>query len=366
VEDHLLDRVLPAAYVARPGQAQSCYTVEQAQHWLGFIAHKLNQDATRDLVWWLIPQWKPPWPRILVTSLVFGVVWGVVFGFVGKLLEGVGGGPVPGLGGTLVIGLVGGLLGGLVLGLLVGLVVEFPGRPPQQVGRLNWSRVFTWNTFGVGLVLGLMCGLVFGVVTGHVFGVVTGLVFGLGSGLALLLLIGFGGGLVEGLTCPAADAISPIDPITCWRRDRRFTLAVGLGAALAVGLGGALVVGFGAGFVFGVVCGFGFLLVAGPLVGLTMSTTWSTALAFAQLRCVGEGPFRMLHFLEDARKRHVLRITGPVYQFRHGRLQARLARAFEEQLGAEGDHHAPTGSIHIDSSRPTATRSHRDQQVTPS
>jgi hypothetical protein len=32
-----------------------------------------------------------------------------------------------------------------------------------------------------------------------------------------------------------------------------------------------------------------------------------------------------MRFLEDARSRNVLRTVGPVYQFRHARLQDRLA-----------------------------------------
>jgi hypothetical protein len=32
-----------------------------------------------------------------------------------------------------------------------------------------------------------------------------------------------------------------------------------------------------------------------------------------------------VHVLEDARDRNVLRTVGPVYQFRHARLQDRLA-----------------------------------------
>jgi hypothetical protein len=33
-----------------------------------------------------------------------------------------------------------------------------------------------------------------------------------------------------------------------------------------------------------------------------------------------------MRFLEDARERGVLRTVGPVYQFRHARLQDRLAK----------------------------------------
>jgi hypothetical protein len=32
-----------------------------------------------------------------------------------------------------------------------------------------------------------------------------------------------------------------------------------------------------------------------------------------------------MNFLDDARERNVLRTVGPVYQFRHARLQDRLA-----------------------------------------
>jgi hypothetical protein len=34
-----------------------------------------------------------------------------------------------------------------------------------------------------------------------------------------------------------------------------------------------------------------------------------------------------MKFLDDARERNVLRTVGPVYQFRHARLQDRLAAA---------------------------------------
>jgi hypothetical protein len=53
--------------------------------------------------------------------------------------------------------------------------------------------------------------------------------------------------------------------------------------------------------------------------------------AFVQLSRAGLGPVRMLRFLQDARARHVLRAVGPVYQFRHARLQDRLAEHFANQ-----------------------------------
>jgi hypothetical protein len=38
-------------------------------------------------------------------------------------------------------------------------------------------------------------------------------------------------------------------------------------------------------------------------------------------------PLRLMNFLDDAHERNVLRTVGPVYQFRHARLQDRLAGA---------------------------------------
>jgi hypothetical protein len=38
--------------------------------------------------------------------------------------------------------------------------------------------------------------------------------------------------------------------------------------------------------------------------------------------------------LEDARERQVLRVAGPVYQFRHAPLQERLELAFDEEAAA--------------------------------
>ena len=82
-------------------------------------------------------------------------------------------------------------------------------------------------------------------------------------------------------------------------------LAYGLEAGLVAGIGAALGVGFG--------------------VALTYAATWDASLAFAQLAIGQRTPFRLMQFMEDARQRSVLRAVGPIYQFRHARLQDRLA-----------------------------------------
>jgi hypothetical protein len=43
----------------------------------------------------------------------------------------------------------------------------------------------------------------------------------------------------------------------------------------------------------------------------------------------------LMRFLDDARERNVLRTVGPAYQFRHARLQDRLAAATTEKAAPQ-------------------------------
>jgi hypothetical protein len=144
-------------------------------------------------------------------------------------------------------------------------------------------------------------------------------------GLAIAAGAGFAGSVAAGLSQPGADDESPLSPATSWRRDQLFGLAVGLVLGLSIGLG----LGFGFGHVAGIVRGllFGALygLGFGLVYGFSFPQTWTASLAFAQLAVAWRTPWRLLRFLEDARQRDVLRTVGPVYQFRHARLQDRLA-----------------------------------------
>jgi hypothetical protein len=79
----------------------------------------------------------------------------------------------------------------------------------------------------------------------------------------------------------------------------------------------------------------------GLVVWLVYPQAWSCSLAFAQLAASRRTPVRLLRFLEDARSRNVLRTVGPVYQFRHGRFQDRLAS--HEWAGAGTGKPQPTG-----------------------
>ena len=61
MEDHLLDRVLRAAYTPR-GKAAPRYSLDVATRGLKYIAARMNQDHTRDLAWWRCRAGYPPHP----------------------------------------------------------------------------------------------------------------------------------------------------------------------------------------------------------------------------------------------------------------------------------------------------------------
>ena len=68
-----------------------------------------------------------------------------------------------------------------------------------------------------------------------------------------------------------------------------------------------------------------FRLASGLVAGIGISRAWPTTLATAQLAIRWHTPLHLMKLLDDARERNLLRTVGPVYQFRHARLQDRLA-----------------------------------------
>jgi hypothetical protein len=257
VEDHLLDRVLTAAYTPHPGRPVPPYTVDQARRWLGQLARRMNEDRTRDLAWWRVPRWVPAWPRVFATVVIMGLasaflIWfltgpvshvhllpafqagpltalvavfakelgyAFMFGF-GLLLVSPPGRRSPpqperlwwsrtdilmilllGAGAGVGTGLQNGILGGFKYGLAIGLVSSFvvglgfvlSGGPPQRLGWLRWSRTDTRANLRTGLVIGLVAGLVAGLGYGIGYGLVTGLEYGFMVGIVYMMVIMVGG-----------------------------------------------------------------------------------------------------------------------------------------------------------------------------
>jgi hypothetical protein len=376
VEGYLLDRVLPAAYEPHLGALPTPYGLDQADRWLGYLATEMNRRNTRDLAWWHIHEWAPATHRVLIMALpaalgagvalgavyglTFGLSPGAVAGLVCGLLNGVAVGLTVGLrnrrGSPVAGGLAGGLASavtagiafgiaigqarGVAAGITIGLaaalglglasmtaasIVEARRHAgPRRLRSPRWRTVLSRGSLTAGLAFGLAIGLALGLAFGLTGGLTTGLIGGLGSGLAAVFVLG----IINGLVQSAADATSPMDPITCWRRDRQSGLtegiAYGLACGVAFGLAGQLVSGTATGLTVGVIAALG----EGLAVTIAVSQSWLATTAFLLYGNAGILPRHGIRFLEDARNRGVLRTVGSVYQFRHARLQDQLATTY--------------------------------------
>ncbi|MGA4837591.1 NACHT domain-containing protein [Streptomyces sp. G45] len=331
VEGHLLDAFIPSAYAqhppppdARPGSEPIQYPPELVRRWFAFLAVRMNQHATRDLAWWQVHWIVPAAGRRLM-------------GIVLELLTGI----VAGLGVALGLGLSVGVLAGLAGGLSAGLVAMAPSRP----GYVNLQIRGRQRLFGRKLVLGLAIGLMMGVGALCAFGLAAGLGVETGGGLESAAKAASTAGLSVGITFAAmmwlnapADTIRSPSAQASLRDDRLVSgvrlvvesFGSGLLAGLTTGQHGfgldvdvtwALTAGLGGGLAVGV---------AGRLTGrfqtgLAASTWGWYSLSRAWLSLRGRLPWRLMRFLNDAHERGVLRQAGAVYQFRHARLQDRLA-----------------------------------------
>jgi hypothetical protein len=273
----------------------------------------------------------------LAIGLAFGVEIGLAAGILGGLRFGLNFGLADGTTIGLTVALTVALTIGLTAGLTSGLdTTNHSGFPPQYRGLRGRNRLPLGDIAGV-LAIGLSSGLVLGFVFGLAAGFEIGLKFGLGIGLGAGIAGGIGSGLASGLTqafnisTPADNLITPIDS---YRGNHRLVLtieiAVGVGVGVttgvAFGIGIWVAIGLASGVAVGVASGIAVGVVAGIAAGATNVNFFMPAfVAFALIRRADLGPLRMMGFLEDARRRGVLRTAGAVYQFRHARLQDLLA-----------------------------------------
>jgi hypothetical protein len=344
ITGHLLDRVLPAAYAPRPGQPAPRYDLHTAQKALVKIAARMNQDGTRDLSWWQLPRWAPRTPRIIAGGLVAwflaALAVGLVVGFISDL-DG---------------GIYAGFALGLPAGVAAGIAARGTGDPPARLGRIGrprLRRVFTKSTVRLGLMYGLAFALVLELVLGlanrFMFSQFSGsvLVVDLEQSVVQALSYGVVFGLVSALAMGLASAFADPDstrspsPATSWHDDRRHSVMIGLTVGLVIGLAVGTAIGLvsglkdGAGFGFAAGALAGLLLfglMAGIVAGIGISRAWPATLVAAQLAMRWHTPLRLMNFLDDAHRRNVLRTVGPVYQFRHARLQDRLAAVAADGL----------------------------------
>lgn len=278
-----------------------------------------------------------------VIGIEVGIATGIMTGFRFGLTFGLAAGSGIGLTIALSIGLTIAVAAWLATGLTSGLdATAYNGFPPQY-RRLKRQLRQPAREIATGLMVGSASGLAAGLLYGLVRTLTSGLAVGFGVGLVASLTGGAAAGVAAGLASGFTQAFNvsmPADklstPMGSWQGNRRLvrTLEATAGSATAI------VAGAPAGLLIGHITG---MPADGPPAGLAVGVTVgiSAALvvgatnvnffmpayaAFALLRRSGHGPARMMEFLEDARKRGVLRTAGPVYQFRHARLQDLLAR----------------------------------------
>ncbi|MFD5573507.1 NACHT domain-containing protein [Streptomyces cadmiisoli] len=148
------------------------------------------------------------------------------------------------------------------------------------------------------------------------------------------LLIGAIGGCASGvyraLNTPS-DTIRAAGPQSSLRTDRAATLArSAVAALLAGGVCLVLISALGRGSTLGTM--HTELWVPVGTSALALGAWGRTGVARVWLAVTGRAPWRLMRFLEEAHRRGVLRQSGAHYEFRHLRLQQRLA----EDAGASG------------------------------
>jgi hypothetical protein len=333
IEDHLLDRVLPAAYARRPGEPAPPYELRTARRALSYIAARMSQDGTRDLAWWRIPLWTSSSRRQLTTGLIVGPASGLAYGL-----------SLGWLGGKPGAGFVVGPMLGLIAGYSFGSELGAGGRSPQSTTYRWWRNVLTRNSLVPGFVVGLMLFPLAFLVQARGGESLTDR---LTSGLILISAVPLVFAVLFALyepPRPTRHNTSPLSPLDSWRRERIAGLTTGpvfgllFGAILGGITGGesGLVPGLLAGLVGWFVMGLGFALID--------PQTWPATLAFTQLALSWHTPIHLMRFLEDARGRSVLRTVGPVYQFRHARLQDRLAVQATPEMTLSGQRRPSSSS----------------------
>lgn len=81
IEQHLLDRLVPAVYARRaqhPRRNGFRCTPQQAQRWLSFLAAQLRKERSAEIAWWRLPRaarfWRPV-ATVIRAELLWSLAW---------------------------------------------------------------------------------------------------------------------------------------------------------------------------------------------------------------------------------------------------------------------------------------------------
>jgi hypothetical protein len=198
------------------------------------------------------------------------------------------------------------------------LTVQYARRRKIPAYGMRWSP--TWFIWGVAA----------GPVIGSVAWVQLGWLPGLAIGLATALAGGINGRIADATSSDPARAASPDDVL---RRDRATFLGSWLVFGACMGVITGVWIGLSPGPAgspngvgFGLRIGLTNLIVPGLGLGFIQALSGLFYVSQWWLAITGKLPWRLMAFLHDAHaNRGVLRQVGAVYQFRHLKLQHRMA-----------------------------------------
>ncbi|MEU1190090.1 hypothetical protein [Streptomyces sp. NPDC005859] len=341
VENHLLDHAVVAAYTRRPGHPRPRYSVRTAERTLRYIASQLSREGTRDLRWWHVPGWTGHRPRMIAVWIVSAVVCGspgviMAWSLSPTLL-------------TAVSSPLAAIAGGYGIARRVA-EISVP-QPLSSAGRRDiftretvLSGIGQWLFVGTGLccLIPLLCWTV-PLLNGEAPPFWLWYLVTLPLGFSEVLVTGRGYEIVsrapflsvgswrydkvrEGWARPPVVDTRSVSPREVWRHHLGLRLFLGLLTGVALGLYIGPILAWTQSPLLGAMFAVTAVLWTGAASGLAGNLAVATALTAVQLHYEEGTPVRLMHFLEDARRRNLLRATGPVYQFRHARLQERLTR----------------------------------------
>lgn len=345
VERHLLDSFVTAAYEQQPGR----YRPEQAREWLRFLARHMNRLGTPDLAWWDLARAVRPGTQ----GVLAGLSSGLIAATAGYVADGTVGGIAYAVGAGVAVG--------------VGHVLGHTPRPSHAELRFHGTAKRFGTRFTVGFVLHFVLGTAFGL--DYVIASATGLMGGFTlashawwsvptdatkvsspaltlrherlAAVAFGVVLGADFGFLAGLVYAFTSDLE---------LDRTQATVAGIGTAVGIGILAILQYGKAVGVLYGVAAGVVSGLTAasaygGPItdkavLGLAYGAAFALTVGYLAVLSRAWGvfqlhrswlalrnrlPWRLTGFLVDAHRRGVLRQAGGVYQFRHARLQERLA-----------------------------------------
>ncbi|SCG71274.1 hypothetical protein [Micromonospora halophytica] len=342
VQRHLLDEIVWSAYRPRPRQPAPPFSIDQATHTLRLLARRLDQQENKSLRWWTIPSWVTSRRAPLIVATA-AAVFQTIVGFI--LLP-----PVMELRYAAITSIG---LGANVFQRLSSKSTT--SGDDDALTTAGWRDIFppravpvgfvVWSLSGPGSVLLTQSGvlgndppppwvlytgaltLTFGaiLITGRGYQMVSGTIIGVGAGPSFDPIRDGNG--------PAEMEVRTLDPREVWRHHLGLRLGLGILVGLAVGLfvGGST--GSVDGLRAGLAVGATFALMAAITAALARNVGVATAFAMVDLARTEGTPLRLMAFLEDARRRNILRAVGPRYEFRHDMLLKRFVEVQSRKSG---------------------------------